>query len=72
MCCYGFSQDWKSLYNTVVYIMKSFIQRNGDYSSAACGFLYWININYKNDTSKPTYVDKRKNVAVYSVHLGLL
>ena len=22
VCCYGFSQDWKSLYNTVVYMIK--------------------------------------------------
>ena len=25
MCCYGFSQGWKSLYNTAVYVLKKLI-----------------------------------------------
>ena len=24
-CCYGFSQGWKSLYNTIVYAIESFV-----------------------------------------------
>lgn len=61
MCCYCFSQSWKSLYNTAVYMIKYF-RRQSAKGISTSSFLkmspryYNSNLNHQKDYSYRVYI----------------